>query len=115
MRLKDKVVVVTGSGAGIGKAIAETFAEEGAVVIAASRREANGVPVVDSIVSKGGRAEFIRCDVSIEDDVKALMNKVLKEYGGVDILVNNAGVNFVKPFVEVQPSDWDRVIGVDLR
>lgn len=115
MRLKDKVVVVTGSGAGIGKCIAEVFAREGAIVIAGSRREINGKPVVDDIVAAGGRAEFILCDVSVEEDVRALMQAAEERYGGIDILVNNAGVNFVKPFIEVESADWDRVINTDLR
>lgn len=115
MRLKDKVAVVTGSGAGIGKAIAEVFAKEGAFVVAASRRAANGQPVVDGIINAGGRAAFVCCDVSREQDVAALMAKTVDLYGRVDILVNNAGVNFVSPFEAVTPDDWDRVINTDLR
>jgi hypothetical protein len=115
MRLKDKVAVVTGSGAGIGKSIAEVFAAEGAVVVAASRRESNGLPVVEGIQAAGGRAEFIRCDVSVEEDVKTLAARVAETYGGADVLVNNAGVNFVMPFLEIEPEDWDRVVNTDLR
>jgi NAD(P)-dependent dehydrogenase (short-subunit alcohol dehydrogenase family) len=115
MKLKDKIAVITGSGAGIGRSIARRFAEEGAVVLAASRRESNGQPAVDEITGAGGRAEFIRCDVSNEADVAGLMKIAEEKYGGVDILVNNAGVNFVKPFTEVAPADWDRVMNVDLR
>jgi NAD(P)-dependent dehydrogenase (short-subunit alcohol dehydrogenase family) len=115
MRLENKVAVITGAGAGIGKSIAEVFAKEGATVIASSRRESTGRPVADAIRAAGGRAEFITCDVSREDQVKSLFHAVEKEFGGLDILVNNAGVNFVKPFLEVQPADWDRVMGVDLR
>ena len=115
MRLKGKVAVITGCGAGIGKSISEVFAQEGAFVVASSRRELNGKPVADGIRDAGGKAAFFRCDVSQEKDVKDLMAYVAEEHGGVDILVNNAGVNFVKPFIDVQPADWDRVIGVDLR
>ena len=115
MRLKDKVAIVTGSGAGIGKSIAEVFAQEGASVVGASRRSANGQPVVDEIVTKGGKAIFIKCDVSIEADVKTLIGKTVAEYGRIDVLVNNAGVNFVKPFDQLDSSDWDRVINTDLR
>jgi NAD(P)-dependent dehydrogenase (short-subunit alcohol dehydrogenase family) len=115
MRLRDKIAVVTGTGAGIGKAIAELFAEEGAKVVAASRRTANGQPVVDRIVQRGGDAMFVQCDISREDDVSRLFETARKEYGPVDVLVNNAGVDFAKPFEATEPEDWDRVLNTDLR
>lgn len=115
MRLKDKVAIITGSGSGIGKVIAEEFAREGAKVVACSRRAVNGQPVVDGIVSSGGEAIFVKCDVSQEEDVKALVEATVKAYGRIDILVNNAGVNFVKKFEECRAEDWDRVINTDLR
>ena len=115
MRLRGKVAIVTGSGSGIGRCIAETFALEGACVVGASRRAANGQPVVDDIVASGGDAVFVQCDVSVEADVTALVGATVERYGRVDILVNNAGVNFVKPFEQVEPEDWDRVVNVDLR
>lgn len=115
MRLQGKVAIVTGTGAGIGKGIAEVFAREGASVVAASRRSVNGQPVVDQIVADGGEAVFVRCDVSVEEDVKALIRRAIELYGRIDILVNNAGVNFVKSFEQVEPEDWDRVLNTDLR
>jgi len=115
MRLKGKVAVVTGAGAGIGKSIAGIFAKEGASVVVSSRRAANGQPVADGIVEKGGEAVFVQCDVSKEEDVKVLMDETIKKYGRIDVLVNNAGVNFVKSFEEVEPADWDRVMNTDLR
>lgn len=115
MRLKDKVAVITGAGAGIGKSIAEIFAKEGAKVVVSTRRAANGQPVADGIVEKGGEAVFVKCDVSVEDEVKALIDETIITYGRIDILVNNAGVNFVKSFEEVRPADWDRVMNTDLR
>ena len=115
MRLEDKVAIVTGSGAGIGKAIAEVFAKEGAKVIGASRRSSNGQPAVDDIVAQGGEAIFAKCDISIEDDVQKLFSTTIEKYGRIDILVNNAGVNFVKPFERLETADWDRVINTDLR
>ena len=115
MRLKDKVAIVTGSGAGIGKAIAQVFAKEGAKVVGASRRESNGRPVINDIVAQGGQGIFVKCDVSIENDVKGLIETTIETYGRIDILVNNAGVNFVKPFERLETADWDRVINTDLR
>ena len=115
MRLKDKVAIITGSGAGIGKSICEIFAKEGAKVVGASRRETNGQPVIDAIVADGSKAMFVKCDVSVEADVQRTVEKTIETYGKVDILVNNAGVNFVKNFEDVEPEDWDRVINTDLR
>ena len=114
-RLLDKVCVVTGAGAGIGKAIAQVFAQEGARVVCSSRRALTGQPVSDDINAQGGRSIFVQCDVSQPDDVRALFDAAIREYGRVDVLVNNAGVNFDKPFLEAQLEDWDRVMGVDLR
>lgn len=114
-RLKDKVAIVTGSGAGIGKGICELFAAEGAKVVAASRRAVNGQPVVDNIAANGGDAMFVQCDVSKEDDVKRTVEAAVEKYGRIDILVNNAGVNFVRNFEDVTPDDWDRVVNTDLR
>jgi len=115
MKLKDKVAVITGTGAGIGKRIAEVFAGEGAKVAAASRRAANGKPAVEEILKRGGAAVFVQCDISEEEDVNRLFSTAIREYGRVDILVNNAGVNFAKPFEDTEVEDWDRVINTDLR
>ena len=115
MRLKDKVAIVTGSGAGIGRSIAEIFAREGAWVAAASRRAENGQPVVDGINKAGGKAIFIQCDVSNLEDVRRLIADTLKAFGRIDVLVNNAGVNFAMPFEQTEPEDWDRVVNTDLR
>lgn len=115
MRLKDKVAVITGTGSGIGKTIAELFAAEGASVVCASRRAENGEPVVAEILDRGNSAKFVLCDVRNEADVERLFGIVDKEFGRVDILVNNAGVNFAKPFEETEPHEWDHVINTDLR
>lgn len=114
-RLEGKVCIITGSGAGIGKAIAKRFAEEGAEVICSSRRAVNGQPVCDEILRAGGKAAFVPCDVSKEEEVTALFDFAIRKYGRVDVLVNNAGVNYDKPFDRSEIEDWDRVINVDLR
>lgn len=115
MRLQDKVCIVTGAGAGIGKAVAQVFAQEGAIVICSSRRESNGLPVSEEINVRGGKSIFVKCDVAEENEVNNMFNTVIRKYGRLDVLVNNAGVNFDKPFLEMNLDDWDRVMAVDLR
>jgi NAD(P)-dependent dehydrogenase (short-subunit alcohol dehydrogenase family) len=115
MNLQDRVAIVTGAGSGIGWAIAERLAEEGASVVAAERDEASGQAIVAAIQDRGGRALFVRTDVALEADVRAVVAAAVREYGALHILVNNAGINFSKPFLETTLDDWDRVIAVDLR
>src|ERR1700680_2575925 len=116
MRLEGKVAIVTGSSRGIGKAIAERFAAEGAKVTVnwvGSEREAQGV--VDSIKRAGGDALSVRADVSKPADVKVLVRATVDHFGRVDILVNNAGVMVTKPVLDTTEEDWDRTIDVNLK
>ncbi|HEV2034669.1 MAG TPA: 3-oxoacyl-ACP reductase family protein [Candidatus Dormibacteraeota bacterium] len=115
-RLEDKVAIVTGSSRGIGKAIAERFAAEGAKVTVnwvGSEREAQGV--VDSIKRGGGDALSVRADVSKSAEVKRLVGATIDQFGRIDILVNNAGVMVTKSVLEATEDDWDRTIDVNLK
>jgi NAD(P)-dependent dehydrogenase (short-subunit alcohol dehydrogenase family) len=115
MRLRDKVCIVTGAASGIGRGIAEVFAEQGASVIAVDRDKAGNESVADGLCSRGGRSCAITCDVSDEQQVRAMAKQAVDRYSRIDVLVNNAGVNFVKPFHQMSVGEWDHVIGVDLR
>jgi NAD(P)-dependent dehydrogenase (short-subunit alcohol dehydrogenase family) len=92
MKLKNKVAIITGGGAGIGKACAEVFANQGAKVVIAARRADNGRPAADAIQASGGEATFIKCDVAREQDVIAMVSQTVEIYGGLDIMVNNAAI-----------------------
>ena len=110
MPLKDKVAIVTGAGRGIGKAIAEAFAKEGASVVCSAR----SVDEIDAVAAAtGGLA--IPCDVADEADIRKLIEGTTDAYGRIDILVNNAGAVARLPVHELPVEDWDHVMNVNLR
>jgi len=115
MRLKDKVAVVTGSGSGMGRAIATRLAGEGASVIVADINEAGMNETVRMLTGAGLKASGVKMDVSKRDDVQQAMQGIIERFGHVDILVNNAGVTLHRPFLTCAGEDWDRVLGVDLK
>ena len=118
MRLKDKVAVVTGAGAGIGEAIARRYAREGAHVIIAEIDRVRGKATEDAIRKDGGEATFIATDVASEEQIKALVQASLSRYRRIDILVNNAGVILGQKegrAHELTNEAWDRTMAVNLR
>ncbi len=107
MKLADKVAIITGSSANIGKATALLFAKEGAKVIVNARTSVEaGQAVVDEIKQNGGEAIFIQADLSQPAEVDKLFAATLEAFGTVDILVNNAGAAHSKPFLEMAKDDW---------
>jgi 3-oxoacyl-[acyl-carrier protein] reductase len=114
--LDGKVAIVTGASRGIGRAIAERFAAEGArVVVNAVSRMANARAVVDAIAAQGGEAMAVQADVSRSPDVADLTAATLDRFGRIDILVNNAGVMVTQGVLETSVDDWDRTIDVNLK
>ena len=114
MRLRDKVVVITGSSSGMGRRIARRFAEEGARVVVSGLHDENGHLTVDRIVSAGGTASYVHCNIMHEKDIRRLVHTAVEAYGGLDILVNNAGVEEQHPFLEMPLEVWNNVIAVNL-
>lgn len=91
-RFAGKVVLFTGGNVGIGRAAAEAFAREGAVVVISARREAEGIAAVERIQAAGGAASFVRADVSREEEVPALVAQTVNAHGRLDVVFNNAGI-----------------------
>ena len=108
-RLEDKIALVTGGGAGIGRAIAETFAHEGAVVAVADRDRKAAQEVADAIVKANGAASSYDVDVTDTTQVKALMSEIGAKHGRLDVLVNNAGVGGRSDFRHLSDEAWNRV------
>ena len=104
--LENKVAVVTGGTSGIGKATSLALAKAGAKVVVAGRRENEGQAVVQAIEKSGGKALFVKTDVSREADVKALVDKTLVTFGRLDIAFNNAGTEGqMGPTTDIQTSE----------
>ena len=110
--IKGKSVIVTGGSKGIGQGIAEVFAKQGALVTLAARGEASLKEAVDKI---GGTARYEVCDVSDWKSVKEMVEKTASEQGGVDIMCANAGIFPNTKIVDMEPSEWDDVVGTNLR
>jgi NAD(P)-dependent dehydrogenase (short-subunit alcohol dehydrogenase family) len=113
MRLAGRAAIITGGAAGIGRATAELFAEEGARVVVADLDENSGDETVSVIEGKGGEAIFVATDVSREDDAQRLCEEALRVFGRVDILVNNAAT-FVLKGLEASIEDWRRSLDVNV-
>uniref|UniRef100_A0A450UJ83 3-oxoacyl-[acyl-carrier protein] reductase n=1 Tax=Candidatus Kentrum eta TaxID=2126337 RepID=A0A450UJ83_9GAMM len=112
---KGKSVIVTGGSKGIGRGIAEAFANRGAHVMIAARGEEAAEKACEELSGKGGRVEYGKCDVSDWDSVRSMVETTARAFGGVDILCANAGVFPQTKIVDMEPSKWDRVMGTNLR
>jgi NAD(P)-dependent dehydrogenase (short-subunit alcohol dehydrogenase family) len=114
-RLDGKVAVVTGGGSGIGQAVCETFAAQGAAVAVVDLQEGAAQETVGRISVKGGKAAAFRCDVTKAGDVAAALDAVAASLGPIDILVNSAGIAHVGTLESTTEADYDRVMSVNVK
>jgi NAD(P)-dependent dehydrogenase (short-subunit alcohol dehydrogenase family) len=111
-----KVALVTGAAAGMGLATAQAFAEAGAAVVLADVTEEAVKAKAEKLISAGHKALAIRCDVSDDDQVAAMVDQAVAKFGRLDAAFNNAGVMaHIAPIADSAREDWDRVIGINLR
>jgi len=114
-RLEGRVAIVTGSGRGIGKAIATRFAQEGAKVALVDRMRETVESAAEEIARQGGKAVALLADVSLSEDVDRFVREVTGTFGGIDVLVNNAGMGGSKNCVETSEEGWDQMLAVNLK
>lgn len=114
MKLKDKVAVVTGAASGMGKQIAILYAKEGAKVCISDMNLEGANATLEEIKANGGTAFAIKVNVALEEDIQALIDTTVSNYGTVDILVNNAGImdNF-EPAADIEDRNWERIFAVN--
>jgi len=115
MRLQDKVALVTGAGAGIGRESAELFAREGARVVCVDQNEETGEETVARIHFGGGMAHFVKADVSLEADAQRMIQAAVDEYGRLDVLFNNAGIVPNGTVEQCDVEEWDRCMAINVR
>ena len=113
--IRRQVAIITGSGQGIGKGIAQRLAREGAHVVIAEYNAESAAAAAAEIEAAGGRALAYRVDISDVAAVQRMVDDVAAQLGHIDILVNNAGVVQTKPMLDLTEADWDRVLDVNLR
>lgn len=112
---EDTIALVTGAASGIGRAVAELYAARGAAVVVSDVDEQGGAETVQQIETAGGRAVFVRADVSKPDDCEALAQAAVEHFGRLDVACNNAGIGGAASYTaDYGVEDWQRVIAVNL-
>lgn len=115
MTVEHPVAVITGAGAGIGRACAIRFAREGARVVVVDRTDEDGQKTVEILKSQGGEALFVHADVAAEDQCRHFAETAVDAFGRIDVLVANAGVRVFGTLLESTEADWDTILGVNLK
>lgn len=115
MRLKNKVAVITGAANGIGLAISEAFAKEGAIIIAGDIDEKKCQAEAERLSAGGATVRAIKCDVGVTENVDRLINSAIDEFGKIDVLINNAAIAIRGNIMEMPEADWDMLMNTNLK
>ena len=115
MKVKDKVVILTGAASGIGRAAAVLLGKEGAKIVLSDVNEAGGKETLAMVEKEKGDAIFLICDVTKKIDVKKMVDKTIEKYGKIDVLINNAGVVRVGQVEDMPEEEYDLLLNVNLK
>lgn len=115
MTIENKVVIITGAGSGMGRETAVLLAAMGAKVVLGARRESRIAAVAEDIAKAGGQAVFKKTDVTVHQDVLALVELACEQFGRLDVLVNNAGISPLSRFDALRVDEWNAMIDVNVR
>jgi len=114
--IKGKVIVITGASSGLGENTARHLASKGAHVVLGARREERLQVITKEINAKEqGKAHYVKTDVTKKEDLKALVNHAVREFGKLDVLINNAGLMSIAPMSEAKVDEWDRMIDINVK
>ena len=112
--VRERVVLITGGGTGIGKGLTEGFARRGAQVVITSRNETHLRPVAEELAAEGHAAAWQVCDVRKVEDVQRVVAFTVERFGRVDVLINNAAASFACPVERMSPNAWSTIVAIDL-
>ncbi len=115
MELKDKIIIITGAGKGIGRACALQLAEKNTRLVLTARHEETLKEVAEIAHEKGSQALPLALDMSREEDIKKMINAAVSLFGGIDVLINNAGIGMFNTVAQTPTEDWDRMFNLNVR
>ncbi len=116
MKLRDKIVILTGASRGIGRAVAHKFTREGATVVAVARNTALLDSLIAEVAKDGGKAIKVEADVTADQECRALVQRTMSWFGRIDVLVNNAGLlGSRNEITSIEPEEWDRVFAANVK